>query len=301
MMDMTQIFGVFSRRTKTKPKSLKPLTDEFRNRVVMALRDSLGGRWADFWEEIHKKLAYLHGRTRLSPGSLPNPLADVLTFIMSCPDGQFFDFVELALAAHTVGTQDDLVKVINHFLLVDDLPYSVTGYVWTEGVEVLPGMGPYKQRVNRLTAYPQVIVRGSQVTHALAIEPALTLLKHPDFVSANKEFLDGLADYRKGDYGDCLTKCGSAFESVLKVICDRNGWSYNQTDTANVLLTTVFNQKPTLEGFLKEPLMIVSTLRNRLSKSHGAGTVPKDVPANRAEYTINATAAAILLIVSECT
>jgi len=299
-MDMAHIFGVFSRRTKTKPKPSKSLTPEFRNRVVMALRDSLGGRWPTFWEEIHKKLAYLHGRTRLSPGNQPDALADVLTFIMTCPDGQFFDFVELALAAATVGTPDDLVKVINHFLLIDDLPYSLTGYVWTEMMDFFPGMGPHKQLVNRLTAYPQVIVRGSQVTHAMAIEPALTLLKHPDFVAANTEFLEALADYRKADYGDCLTKCGSAFESVLKVICARNKWPYDQKDTASTLLTTVFNQRPTLEPFLRDPLMIVATLRNRLSKAHGAGTTPKTVHPNRAEYMINATAAAILLIVSEC-
>ena len=76
---------------------------------------------------------------------------------------------------------------------------------------------------------------------------------------------------------------------------------HDQKDTADVLLKTVLSHKATLETFLKEPLIIVATLRNRLSKSHGAGTAPKKVPPNRAEYAINATAAAILLLVSECT
>src|SRR4029450_5031974 len=33
-------------------------------------------------------------------------------------------------------------------------------------------------------------------------------------------FLNALEDYRKGDYGDCLTKCTSAFESALKITSD---------------------------------------------------------------------------------
>ncbi len=266
----------------------------------MALRDALGERWDAFWVEIHKKLAYLHGKPRLSAGNAPNAMSDVMNFIMNCPDGQFFDFVELALTSGVLGTQDGLVKVINQFFRVDDLAYAVTDYVWTEEIETNIHGG--KRRVRSLTAYPQVIFRGSQVTHALAIEPTLTLLKHPDFVSANAEFLNALTDYRKGDHGDCLTKCGSAFESVLKVICSRNTWPYDpQKDTAVVLLETVFDHQTTLEPFLKEPLKIVATLRNRLSTAHGGGTTPRKVPPNKAEYTMNATAAAILLVVSECT
>src|SRR5947208_2879594 len=92
-MDMSLIFGVFSRRTPTRPTPRKPLTEEFRHRVVMALRDALGERWDEFWVEIHKKLAYLQGKPRLSAGNAPNAMSDVMNFIMNCPDDQFFDFV----------------------------------------------------------------------------------------------------------------------------------------------------------------------------------------------------------------
>ncbi len=300
-MDMTRVFGVFSRRTEAKALPPKPLTDAFRNRVLMALRDSLGEsqRLDSFWPEIHKKLQYLHGTPQLSPGNPRTPMMDSIGFLLACDDSSFLDFIEYALESYWhLDFPGKVVDDLNQFLLVDDLPYAITGYVWTDTIETNRHGG--KQKVSNLTAHPQVIVRGSQVTHALAIEPALTLLKRPEFVAANTEFLDGLSDYRKGDYGDCLTKCGSAFESVLKVICHRNSWPYDPKDTADPLLKTVFAHKPTLEPFLKEPLMIVATLRNRLSKSHGAGTTPKTVPPNRAEYTINATAAAILLLVSEC-
>ncbi len=299
-MDMTRVFGVFSRRTEAKALPPKPLTAEFRHRVLMALRDSLGDgdRLYGFWAEVHTKLQYLHGKPRLSSGNAA-PFPDSLSFLLSCSDTDFLSFIEYALESHwQLDSAEKVLAHFNQFLLVDDLPYAITDYIWTEIIET--NMHGGKQKVRRLTAHPQVIVRGSQVTHALAIEPALTLLKRPEFVAANAEFLDGLSDYRKGDYGDCLTKCGSAFESVLKIICHRNNWPYDPKDTADPLLKTVFAHKATLEPFLKEPLMIVATLRNRLSKSHGAGTTPKKVPPNRAEYAINATAAAILLLVSEC-
>ncbi len=301
-MDMSRVFSVFSRRVEAKALPPKPLTETFHNRVLMALQDSLGDgdRAHRFWAEVHKKLQYLHGKPRLSPGNAPTPFADALPFLLTCSDSNFLDFIEYALESYwNLDSAPNVVRVFNEFLRVDDLPYAVTDYVWTETVET--NMHGGKHTVSNLTAHPQVIVRGSQITHALAIEPALTLLKHPDFVAANAEFLDGLSDYRKGDYGDCLTKCGSAFESVLKVICARNKWRYDEKDTADKLLDTVFKHKGTLEPFLNQPLMIVATLRNRLSKSHGGGTAPKKVPPNRAEYTINATAAAILLVVSECT
>ncbi|MCK9354087.1 MAG: hypothetical protein M0P59_07995 [Gallionella sp.] len=131
-----------------------------------------------------------------------------------------------------------------------------------------------------------------------AIQPTLQLLRHSDFVSANKEFMEALDDYRKADYGDCLTKCGSTFESVLKVICARNNWPYSASDTASPLLKTVVS-KSGMEPFFEQPLILVATIRNKLSNSHGAGLTPRDVTEAKAEYAINATASAILLLVKE--
>ena len=131
-----------------------------------------------------------------------------------------------------------------------------------------------------------------------AMEPALNILAGAGFQHANKEFLEALEDHRKSDFGDCLTKCGSAFESVMKVICDKNSIGYKQTDTASVLLKTLLaNAK--LDGFWEQPLIMIATLRNRLSSSHGAGTQPKAVPEHVATYVVNATASAILLLCGE--
>lgn len=292
-MSLAEIFKVFSRRSASLPAAPKPLTESFRSRVFMRCRDSFGAD--EFWREIHSKLTYLHGRHQLSSADTRSEILDALAFLSGCDDAHFLDFVEYIFQTrsqfHGSGMGASLVDDINEFLRQDDLPFAVTDFVWTDAEE-----GGYI--TSRLTAYPQVVRKDSAAIHSTAIEPALGLLRGSEFVAANKEFLEALEDFRKADYGDCLTKCGSAFESVLKVICARKKWPHNATDTASPLLKTVIANAG-IESFFEQPLVLVATIRNRLSKSHGAGTAPRDVTEAKAEYAINATAAAILFLVKE--
>jgi hypothetical protein len=124
-------------------------------------------------------------------------------------------------------------------------------------------------------------------------------LSAPDFEAANLEFRDALDEYRKGHYGDCLTKCGSAFESVMKSLCTRNRWLFDEKkDTAATLLKIVVS-KSTLDPFFEQPLMLIATMRNRLSSSHGGGTTVRIVEPHIAQYALASTAAAILLLIQE--
>ena len=171
------------------------------------------------------------------------------------------------------------------------MPYAITDFVWTKGHD-----GHYE--TSTLTANPQVIRKDSELVYRSAVEPTLQLLREPDFSAANKEFLKALEDFRKEDYGDCLTKCASSFESVLKVICVRHGWSHQSTDTAAPLLRTVISNSG-MEQFFEQPLILIATIRNKLSTAHGAGAELRNVTKAKAEFAINATAAAILLTVAE--
>ncbi|MCG3110686.1 MAG: hypothetical protein MCM46_02570 [Candidatus Manganitrophus sp. SB1] len=296
-MLFSDLFNVFSRRPATQPARPKPLTESFRNRIFMRCRD-LFGNGQTFWTEIHLKLAYLHGRLRLSNTDSHSELEDVLQFLENCADTHFLDFLEYIFRTQAyfhASNRANLVDDINEFFRQDDLPYALTDFVYTKGIETQFGQ---EYSTITLTGYPQVIRKDSEVLDRGAIQPTLQLLREPDFMAANKEFLEALEDFRKADYGDCLTKCGSAFESVLKVICARKKWPHNPTDTASPLLKTVIS-KSGLESFFEQPLILVATLRNKLSKSHGAGQEARDVTEAKAEYTINATAAAILLLVKE--
>lgn len=291
-MQFSELFKVFSKRVASQHKPDKVLTQSFRNRVFMRCRDLFQG--TNFWHEIHTRLTYLHGRLRLTNIRTESPVEDALAYLQSSADEHFLDFIEFIFhtqAYFHVSSRASLVEDINEFLIQDDLPYAITDFVWTKGHD-----GRYE--TSTLTAYPQVIRKDSEVVYRYAVEPTLQLLHEPDFSAANKEFLEALEDFRKGDYGDCLTKCGSSFESVLKVICTRHKWPYRSTDTAAPLLKAVISNSG-IEQFFEQPLILVATIRNKLSTAHGAGAASRNVTKAKAEYAISATATAILLVVAE--
>jgi hypothetical protein len=287
-MRFSELFQTFSRRSKPAEPPRKRLTPAFRTRVLLRCRDVFGnaGLFVEFWTQIQSKLTYLHGTPSLHPASQAgrvSPAEDALTFLQTCTDDHFLDFIEIIFrvaSAFRVNERETLVDDFNEFLKVDDLPYAVTGFIWTKGVATQFGQ-TYES--TSLTGYPQVIRKDSELIHVAAVEPALTTLTDPRLSGANQELLAALKDYRRGNYGDCLTKCGSSFESVLKVICDVRGWPYQPNDTAGPLLKTVIANGG-FESFLEQPLLLVATLRNRLSTAHGSGSTP-DKPRRRKQST----------------
>ncbi len=292
-MSFADLFDVFSKRPSSGGSAPKRLTLSFRNRARMRCFELFS--YTGFWDEIHRVLTYLHGTPTLCQWkTTPRKADDVVQFLESCNDSHFLDFLECAFKLDIVRYSphgNTLVADFNEFLKQDDLPYAVTDFVWETRVN------GYSHSM-MLIASPQVIRKDSEVLYQTAIQPTLKLLQEPNFASANKEFLNALEDFRKGDFGDCLIKCGSAFESVLKIICARKKWNHGATDTASPLLKTVVGNSG-MESFFTEPLTLVATMRNRLSTAHGAGLSNRDVTEAKAEYSINATAAAILLVVKE--
>jgi predicted nucleic-acid-binding protein len=226
-------------------------------------------------------------------------LGDAISFLSTCSDEFFLDFIEIVFQIESTTRLPDsrsLISDFNEFFGVDRLPFALTDYVWEAGKETIFGV---QREFMRLTRCPQIVRKDSQIVYNQVIEPTLTLLSEKHFYTANREFLESLDDYRKGDFGDCLVKCGSAFESTLKIICDQRGWVYSPTDTVAPLLKTVLNHSG-LDSFFEQPIVLIATMRNRLSKAHGAGVSQRDVTRAQAEFAINITGAAILLVVKEC-
>lgn len=193
--------------------------------------------------------------------------------------------------------ENQVVDALNELFRVENAPYQLTPCVKVEELDRNARFG-HGANVIRTVAYPKVVRAEDEVTHREAIDPALSVLSAPHFEVPNLEFRDALDEYRKGHYGDCLTKCGSAFESVLKVLCQRNGCPFNERDTAAPLLKLVVSNS-TLDPFFEQPLILIATLRNRLSSSHGGGTSVRSVQRHVAQYAITSTAAAIVLLAHE--
>ncbi len=312
---LRQLFDVFSkRRPADSPTDTVP--DTLRNKVPLLCRDVFSGRWRDgfgqgdytreFWGEMHRSLEYLHGQPNLSSDPrADNPPDDAILFLSRCSRREFLDFIELIFKVdclfHVLMDENVLVGAINELFRSEGAPYQLTHVVKQEeeatSSSPLPFPG-YRGKVIKTIAYPKVVRVDEEVTFAEAILPALSVLADPAYKSANIEFREALEDYRKGDYGDCLTKCGSAFESVMKVLCEQKGWPYVPQDTAGPLLKTVISNSG-LDSFFEQPLLIIATLRNRLSKAHGAGAGTRQVDRHIAQYALTSTAASVLLLINQ--
>ena len=116
--------------------------------MLLRIREALEAHYApEFWEQIHRKLTYLHGTPVLTRGARTStPANDVVGFLLECSDDHFLDFLELIFQVSGLPTDRDgpLVRDINEFFDVDDLPYALTDFVW-EPTKVLRRLRESKQ------------------------------------------------------------------------------------------------------------------------------------------------------------
>ena len=308
----TRTFDVYTLRQLPGNSNYKEdeVSDILRNKVLFVFLDLTSGRWADpstaigldFWHEMHNRLQHLYGLPCLSGRESLSAPDDTITFLRNCSAGEFFDFIELSFKLdcswRAINDEDDLVETLNEILGIESAPYRLTKISKTVDPEV-NRRGPPPWGSVRVLAYPKVIRTDDEVVNREAIEPALSVLNVPLFEEANLRFRAALDHYRKTEYDDCLTKCGTSLESVLKSICRKKRWTYGEDENLSRVLQTVID-KSELEPFYKDPITIIATIRNRLSSSHGRGTTIRTVERHIAQYTLNSTAAAILLLVHQC-
>ena len=149
----------------------------------------------------------------------------------------------------------------------------------------------------------QILVRvDNRFLHDTAVKPALHLLTSPKFKAANDEFLDAHRDFKNGDFRSCVDKCCAAMESVMKVVCIDKEWSPPHKQDWDVLNATAAPlveacvSNTDLPSFFAQPLVLIATIRNKLGKAHGSGTVEKNVSIHVARYALHSTASAIVLL-----
>ena len=245
MTNVKRIFDVFSKR-QASAKLKHDVPQSTRNRVVIWCGElygnsRMGNYNLEFWQEIHRRLLFRTGSLRLlQSDERVDFTIQAIHHLLNCSGEEFLDFLEDIFSVDrffNVGRDDtEVIDELNIILRQDNLPYFVTHFV-KETVQETSGSRVHDVTYTR--TYPKVIMKESEVLHAHAVAPALTLLQRPHFRNANSEYLAALEDYRKGDINDCLTKCGSSFESVMKIICDRKGWKYKQTDPAKDLIKAI--------------------------------------------------------------
>jgi len=323
-MNLKNVFDVYSRRNKKKcDMFIYSVPKTLRNKVLMLCKDVFSGQFKEntntviltngcdyfqeFWNEIHRMLLYQHGKLfKLSNQDYyRNEADDTITFLLQCNDQEFLDFIELLFKVECLSRvcsdENNLVQEINNLLESENMGYELTDMVKenvTGSSSDYPFFGRYVGTIRRIVQYPIIVRKDNQVVHETAVKPVLLLLSDNKYHAAREEYLEALVDFKNKDYGNCLVKCGSALESVLKIICCQNMWAYNQDDTAKNLIK-VFIEHKKLAPFFEQYLMIIATLRNKLSKAHGAGVEKRKVPEHYAKFSLNTTASIILFLVDE--
>ena len=99
---------------------------------------------------------------------------------------------------------------------------------------------------------------------------------------------------------EAMNECVKAFESVMKTICGRRKWKYDDRATAKTLIRVCFEHEliPSLwqDHFTSlQSLLQVGVGRNKLS-AHGQGEKPVEVPRHLAAFVLHMAAAAIVFL-----
>lgn len=315
---LKQIWDVFSVRHVPRGPGYKrdEISELLRNRVLMLYVDVVSGQMptnpyslpqnhsSEFWDQMHHTMRHLYGRPVLSQAQVRSPAEDAAAFVERCTTPEFFDFIETSFKIdcswRVFNEENEFVDAVNEIFRMEGAPYQLTpGVTRGEPNPATTGRFAGGTHIVRV-AFPKVVRVEDEVAHTEAVLPALSVLADPAYSGSNDEFRKALDDYRKGDFEDCLVKCGSAFESALKVLCRKNRLPFDEIkDTAGPLLDKVLPHSSLDTGTFKEPLIAIARMRNRLSAAHGGGSKVKIVQRHVAQYALTSTAAAIVLLVHD--
>jgi len=293
------IFDLYSKR-KRRERGAAPavysddvIPIQFRTQVVHILQDALGLEQYDpkgigVAEMIVKVLRREYGVFRLA-GEYDRDFEELVKFFLRANDVEVvIDVIELSFrcidqivrkdvhAYRPKTSPDDAISELN-----GRFEEAAIGYQYESG---------------------EIVRVDSQYLHAEAVKPALEVLADPIYEGANDEFRKAHEHYRSGGYKEAINECLKAFESVLKTICAKKGWSFRGTDNAKVLIGAVLgngilpkfmeSQLGTFRSLLESG---IPTVRNKAS-GHGQGKETVSVPEYLASYVLHLTASTILLL-----
>lgn len=150
----------------------------------------------------------------------------------------------------------------------------------------------------------EIVRIDNKVLHQEVIKPALRLLYEEGFDGAEEEFRKAFEYRRKGDNKNAILEAGKSFESTIKTICDKKGYTYDKTkDTAKTLINILENNNFYPSYMSSHMASIRTTLETGLpvvrnkNAGHGQGSSVTPISDEFAEYALNLAATNIVLLV----
>lgn len=295
------MYKLFSERIKNKDGEPEvyiydSFPETFRNQIFYIIEDVMDkyqGSQFSLWNFVHDSFAREKGLKSLAEYGYEKDRCD--SYVCNSNDVDFLDFIDFTfhifdgIKEKNLQPQyhyiQDLAEFINSKL--SELNYRFKQH--NLGYEFVNG---------------EVIRIDNKVIHEEIIKPALKLLYEEGFEGAEEEFLKAFEKRRKGDNKNSILEAGKSFESTMKTICDKKGYTYNATkDTAQKLINILKDNnffpdymEAHLTSFRTTLETGLPTLRNKTS-GHGQGSEITPISDDFAEYALNLAATNIVFLV----
>lgn len=274
------------------------MPDKFRVQVVHIIKEGLGK--TDYrsynpdsiYQFIHKTLCKEYGMFNLQEYSNSDQ-ESIFNFLLSTEEYEkVLDVIEITFKVIDIVVREKTKYDTSCLDLEPDEAIEELNNRFKEN-----GIG-YRFESN------QLIKIDSELIHNEIIKPTLGFLYEREYNNANEEYLRAFEHYRHGRFKECLTDCLKSFESVMKIICDKHNWHYDEKDTAKVLIKICLDNN-LIPSFMQNQIISfrsllesgIPTLRNKLG-GHGQGVNSTSVDDFVASYALNLTASNIKFLIS---
>lgn len=269
--------------------NLRQLSDDLENHIGFeSLLEKVGERLLGQYGGLRRP-AYEAARQDNNP---------VIQHFFSCRDEEALDFIETCVQVEPLRLGKRFVDAVNTIFREEAIGYDLSPLVRHESDE--PGF-LFGRRIGGKALrfdFPKFVRKDENLLHEQTVRPCLEVLSNPKLRIANAEMLKAHTDYRKGNYADAITACGSAFESVLKTICDHHGWSYDSDKDTCSKLVSICRDNGLFPPFYAPIFEATGTIRNKLGDAHGRGPAPMyAVVKENVDHMIQMTSAHIILLV----
>jgi hypothetical protein len=299
------IFELFSKRQKKLRGEVpdvyqyEDIAQKFRVQVVHIVRDTIGIEISynditnQTYADIHKILCREYGVFTLKEHER-SQFSAVYDYFLNTKDYEHcIDIIELSF------------KIIDTYVREQEWRFrNAHGVTQTPDNAIAELNARFKESgIGYQFESGELIRIDSQIIHSEVVKPVLHLLgSEKSYQGANSEFLKAHEHYRHKRYKECLVECLKSFESLMKAICKKHSWPYNQNDTAKKLIETCLsnnlvpsylqNQFSSIRMLLESG---IPTVRNK-EGGHGQGTEVTTVPEHLASYTLHLTATNLLFL-----
>lgn len=291
--------ALFSRRNSPKPSEIRyDIPRDVRSRLLHSIDGWSHGDVHLALEEVERTLLQEYGglsSSRFEAARVSD--SPLINHFMSCRDEKVLDFLEaLFQASHYGGGQEGVDRVVK-ILREHGIGYDFTPLIVEEKSVTTHMFGVPHQAIQLHYQYPEAYRVDHEILHQEVIGPVVSLLSDSRLVVASKEFREALRHHRSGQHAEAITACASAFESVLKTICDLKRWRYDPDKDTCAGLVDVCQRHGLFPSFYTDLFKRTGTIRNKLGSAHGRGPTQSFKPDSiESEHLLYMTGSQIIAL-----